>query len=56
METYVITLPEVKSVAVAPNPVAALASVTITAVVEEVTKILEPSLFYAGELQAGEWP
>lgn len=51
---YIITLPSVVSVSIAPNPVSCRAEVRISVEVTEITKILYPEIIYSGELYAGE--
>ncbi len=53
-ETYVITLPEVKGVTLAPNPCAVGQSYTVAVTVAEITKVLSPEIIYSGEIYSNE--
>lgn len=55
MTSIVITLPEIKSVTISPNPVSAGGSFAVTAEVGETEKELWPeAVICAGDIYAGE--
>lgn len=56
MDGIEITLPSIQSVALTPNPVATEQTVTVSVVVTEIIKILEPVYPYSGDVFSGEWP
>lgn len=53
MDRYTVLRPKVKSVALAPNPVAARGSVTVTAGVAEEEIEVYAQGFYAGQFYSG---
>jgi hypothetical protein len=53
-DSYVITLPVIKSASFSVNPVTTGGTTVITVVVEEETRTLYPEARYSGEFISGE--
>ncbi len=50
----VILLPNITAAEITPNPAQINAAITIKITVEEIEKVLEPVIYYSGEIYAGE--
>ena len=54
MDSFIITLPQVKAVSFSQNPVVAEGRTVLSVTVEEITKTVYPEQRYAGEFYCGE--
>ena len=54
MADYTITIPQIDSAVLSPNPATINRAVTLAIAVSEVTVTLQPEIWYSGELFAGE--
>lgn len=52
--SYIILVPEVQAVSLAPNPVNANTAYLIAVLVTEIQKVLEPTILYCGTFSCGE--
>lgn len=52
--TYVITVPEIQSASITPNPVNANSPYVLSVKVVEIEKVLEPTIRYCGTFYCGE--
>lgn len=54
MSDYTILIPKITSVSFTPSPVDINAKTKLTVAVTEETIVLEPEIWYSGEIYAGE--
>lgn len=54
MSDYTMLLPKIASVSFTPNPVDINAKIKLTVAVIEEMIVLEPEIWYSGEIYAGE--
>ena len=54
MADYTITIPQIDSAVLSPNPATINRAVTLAIGVSEITVTLQPEPIYAGEFYAGE--